>query len=173
MIRWVRAALLRALVFAGLWWLLTEGSGAWSYGLPIVTVLTVVTLWLSAPVTTPRRPLPVRTRAALHVVGWFLGHSVRGAVDVARRALARPVDVDPVDETFPVQLTSPLGRVLLTDFATLTPGTLSVDLTETPDGHVLHLHILHRDIDAHRALSELQDHLADLLDPPQTDRKEL
>ena len=70
----IRAALIRGPVFAGLWWLLTEGAGQWSYGIPIVTMVTVATLVLAPPVTAQRRPVPTRARAQARRLGWFVAH---------------------------------------------------------------------------------------------------
>lgn len=160
----IRGALTRLTVFALLWWLLTEGAGQWSYGIPIVLTLTAATLALNPPAESARRPLPVRARALIGVIGWFVAHSVTGGLDVARRALRRRVDVAPVDTTVPVRLQSPVGRVLLADLAALTPGSLTVDLSADR----LYLHVLHHEIDVAAQLSSLQDHLINLLDPPET-----
>ncbi|MGB3483240.1 MAG: Na+/H+ antiporter subunit E [Mycobacterium sp.] len=163
----IRAALIRWPVFAGLWWLLTEGAGQWSYGIPIVTVLTGATLMLAPPVAAARRTVGVRTRALVRLLAWFVAHSVRGGVDVALRALRRPVDVAPVDMVMELRLQSPMGRVLLADLAALTPGSLSVDLADGKSGsHQLHLHVLHHELDVTSQLRQLERYLIDMLDPP-------
>lgn len=166
LLRVVRVALARGAVFLAVWWFLSEGDGLWQYGAPVVVVLTVATLLIRPPHPAPRRPWPVRIRAALRIAVWFVHRSVAGAVDVARRAVKTPVDVAPADAEFRVHLRSPVARVLLADMAALTPGSLSVDLVEVPDGHVLHLHLLHHEIDVDAALDTLQHLLADLFDPP-------
>lgn len=171
----IRGALSRFAVFAVIWWLLTEGAGQWVYGIPVVSALTAATLLLDRPVRTRRRALQVRIRALLRVLGWFVVQSVAGAVDVARRALRRTVDVAPAEEVMTVRLRSPVGRVLLADMASLTPGSLSVDLTaaDTRTGeHLLQLHILHHEIDVVGKLTRLQNHLIDLLDPPDDTTRE-
>ncbi|UXA18597.1 Na+/H+ antiporter subunit E [Mycobacterium sp. SMC-4] len=165
-LRVVRVALTRTAVFAALWWVLSEGDGLWQYGAPVIGALTVATLLVSPPRPTVRRPWPVRIGAALRIMVWFVHRSVGGAVDVARRGLATPVDVAPAEAELFVYLQSPVARVLLADLASLTPGTLSVDIVEVPDGHLLQLHVLHHEIDVDEPLNTLQRFLADVFDPP-------
>ena len=162
----MRVALTRAAVFTALWWALSEGDGLWRYGVPVIVVLTVATLMISPPRPAARRPWPVRVRAALGIAVWFVHRSVAGAVDVARRALTTPVDVAPAETELFVYLRSPVARVLLADLASLTPGSLSVDLVEAPAGHLLRLHVLHHDIDVDAPLNTVQQLLADVFDPP-------
>lgn len=171
----IRVALSRLVVFAVIWWLLTEGAGQWIYGVPVISALTVATLVLNPPVRSRRQSLRVRIRALCGVLSWFLVQSVAGAVDVARRALRRSVDVAPADEIMTVRLKSPVGRVLLADLASLTPGSLAVDLTaadERSGDHLLQLHVLHHEIDVVGKLARLQDLLIDLLDPPDNTQRE-
>lgn len=166
LVRVVRVGVTRAAVFAVVWWVLSEGDGLWHYGAPVVVALTVATLLVSPPRPATRRPWPVRLAAVLRIAVWFVHRSVAGAVDVARRALTTPVDIAPTETDVFVYLRSPVARVLLADLAALTPGSLSVDLVEVSNGHLLRLHVLHHEIDVAAPLDTLQRLLADVFDPP-------
>ncbi|MGW5269400.1 Na+/H+ antiporter subunit E [Rhodococcus sp. NPDC003994] len=159
----IRALLLRGSVLALVWWLMTQGDGLWYYGVPVVVVATAVSLALTRPTRRDRHPWPARLRACVGVLRWFLVHSVTGGLDVGRRVLGRRLDIDPVDDHVPVRVASPLGRVLLADLGSLTPGSLSVDLTSTG----LDVHVLHRDMPVREQLADLDALLVVLFDPPE------
>ncbi|MBY6362741.1 Na+/H+ antiporter subunit E [Rhodococcoides corynebacterioides] len=158
----IRATLLRSGALALLWWLLTQGDGLWYYGIPVVVAATAVSLLVSRPTRRDRHPWPARLRAGVGVVRWFLVHSVTGGLDVGRRVVGRRLDIDPVDDHVPVRVASAVGRVLLADLGSLTPGSLSVDLTPTG----LDVHVLHREMPVREQLAELDALLVTLFDPP-------
>ena len=77
------AALSHASVFAALWWALTGGAAdSWLVGVPSVLAATVASQLLWRRHTGWWSPL-----ALLRFVVFFLRESMRGGVDVARRAL--------------------------------------------------------------------------------------
>lgn len=158
----VRAILLRGSALALAWWLMTQGDGLWYYGVPVVVAATAVSLVLTRPTRRDRHPRPARLRAGVGVLRWFLVHSVTGGLDVGRRVLGRRLDIDPVDDHVPVRVASSFGRVLLADLGSLTPGSLSVDLTSTG----LDVHVLHRDMPVREQLADLDALLVVLFDPP-------
>lgn len=55
---------------------------------------------------------------------------VKANVDVARRALSPSLPVNPGIVKIPVDLESDYGKAMLADSITLTPGTITMDITE-------------------------------------------
>jgi multicomponent Na+:H+ antiporter subunit E len=149
-----RAALVRAVVLAALWWAVSEGA-ATSLGLAAVTVAaaTASSLWLQPPGSgSPRlRRLP-------GFLGWFVARSALGGVDVARRALRRRVDVDPGTVDVAVRLPEGLALVTLADAVSLLPGTLAVELLPG----AVRLHVLDVRAPVADEVAELERRLADL-----------
>lgn len=74
---------------------------------------------------TPAAPLHL-----LRYLGYFLIALVRANVDVARRVLSPRLPLQPALVEVRTGLQSDLGRLLLANSITLTPGTLTVDLSE-------------------------------------------
>lgn len=120
------------LVLASLWLLLAgslepaELVGAFAVGIlvtaiagPRISVLAGVRLAPSAP---------------LHLVRYlvtFLIALVRSNLDMARRVLSPSLPLRPALVEVETTLQSPLGRMLLANSITLTPGTLAVDIRGT------------------------------------------
>jgi multicomponent Na+:H+ antiporter subunit E len=129
-----RAAVVRAAVLAAVWWAVAEGSAAgWGLMLVALAGATLTSLWLQPP-----GEAAVRLRALPRFGVWFLSRSVVGGADVARRALRRPVDVDPGEVDLPLRLPGGWPRVLLADAVSVLPGTLTARLT----GDRIVLHVL-------------------------------
>ncbi len=63
----------------------------------------------------------------LRFVALFFVALVRANIDMARRVLTPALPIDPVVVEIESALVSPLGRLLLANSITLTPGTLTVD----------------------------------------------
>lgn len=61
-------------------------------------------------------------------LGAFVPALVRANIDVARRVLAPSLPIRPAVVEIRTGLESPLGKLLLANSITLTPGTLSVDV---------------------------------------------
>ena len=124
--------LLRTASFALLWWLLTEGrQDSWALGVPVV----LLAAWLSHNLAPPSR----RTLSGLvRFIPYFIVHSLRGAVDVAWRALHPAMPITPVLIDYRLHLPSTEARVFMTNTTSLLPGTLSAML----DGERLQVHVL-------------------------------
>jgi len=123
-----------SLAGAAAWWIASEGRPG-SLGVAIPTVLCAAAV-AAAFVPWPGRlvrPLPL-----LHFAGFFLVQSARGGLDVARRALAPSLPIEPALLEFTTRLPPGGARVLLADVTSLLPGTLSVDL----DGDRVLVHAL-------------------------------
>jgi multicomponent Na+:H+ antiporter subunit E len=128
------AALVRSLILAALWWVLSEGETAsWSVGVVVVGLTTAASLAL-APAPLPRpRLLPL-----LRFVPFFIAKSFLGGVDVVRRACYPVPRVAPTMKTCSLADMSVAERVAFVIIFALFPGTLCVRLEE----ETLRFHVL-------------------------------
>lgn len=157
------AVVLRLLLFGLLWWLLTEGDTSTLRYAVVVVPLAVAASVATLPARPPRPSRWARRiAAAVGLFGWFLQRSFVGGWDVARRAISRPVDVDPVFVEHRFGLPPGPGRVVVVDLMNLMPGSLSARV----DGDVLWLHVLHPDLPVLDQVRELERRLARVLDTP-------
>jgi multicomponent Na+:H+ antiporter subunit E len=118
--------LLRLGVFALLWWALTGGNGAsWIIGAPVILLAT----WLSASFAGIGRVRLSATGLARYLV-FFLIESIRGGVDVARRALLPGTHIDPHFLHYRTGLAEGIERDMLVYTISLLPGTLAVDIED-------------------------------------------
>lgn len=126
--------LLRGLLFALVWWVLTEGrADGWGVGLIFVALAVAVSLRLWPP-----GPHRLSAFGLLAYVGFFFVQSVRGGFQVAAMALRPRLVLAPTLFEIPLRLPPGPAVVLLTGTLGLLPGTLSVRL----DGATLTLHAL-------------------------------
>ena len=127
-----------AFIFAFAFWLLLVGSldpQELVAGLLVATAVTVLTLG--------RRPVLGGIRltwgAPLAVLSYLVAlliALVKANLDMARRVLTPALPLRPVMVRINTSLRSDLGRLVLANSITLTPGTLSVDV----DGDALLVH---------------------------------
>lgn len=161
-LRWgglARAAVGRAVVLTAVWWAVIEGDASVAvYGLAVVPLAVATSLALTPP-GPARSSWPRRTVAAVGLIVWFLWQSVRGGIDVARRAVARPVALDPVERRYRWRCPSPRVRVVVAGLNGLMPGTL----TTAQDDEALTLHVLHHELDTEPQLAELERRVAAVL----------
>lgn len=128
------AALSHATVFAALWWALTGGAAdSWLVGAPIIVAATVASQLLWRKHTGWWSPL-----ALVRFVVFFIRESVRGGVDVARRALHPDLPLQPGLVRLESRLPPGPAEVFLINALSLMPGTLGVELR----GTALTLHVL-------------------------------
>ena len=59
---------------------------------------------------------------------WLIGEIVKSTIDVSARILNPAMPITPTVEHVPAELTD-LGKVIYANSITLTPGTVSIDLT--------------------------------------------
>jgi multicomponent Na+:H+ antiporter subunit E len=150
----LRAALVRAGLLGAVWWVLAEGAGTgWGLGIVVVALAVASSLWLQPPGGPSPRPREVPGFAL-----WFVRRSVAGGVDVARRALRRPVDIAPGVLELPVRLPTGWPSVVLADAVSLLPGTLAVTL---PPGRI-ELHVLDERLPVGDEVRELEERVARL-----------
>ncbi|MCG2824249.1 MAG: Na+/H+ antiporter subunit E [Desulfurivibrionaceae bacterium] len=128
------AALRRGLLFALLWWVLTEGHGdQWGVGLAGVTLAVTANLILWPPGQT-RFYFP----GLLAFAGFFLLQSVKAGIQVALIALHPRLNLTPTLLRLPLTLPPGLARVLLVNTMNLLPGTICLRIEQD----VLLLHTL-------------------------------
>ncbi|MCH8467143.1 MAG: Na+/H+ antiporter subunit E [Roseinatronobacter sp.] len=128
--RWLGAVLVLAVLLGML-----TGWRAESlvFGLPAVV------LGAMLPLLLPRVPgWRLSLRGALAFALWFAVQSVRGAVDVARRAFAPDMGLRPGFRPYPLTLPQGAPRVMFANTITLLPGTLCAEI----EGDMLIVHML-------------------------------
>lgn len=113
----------RALLFALLWWIVTEGAvDSWVIGAPAVLIAAYASVALLPPTG-------IFWTEVIRFIPFFLARSLYGGVDVARRALHPQLPIAPALVEYPLRLSIGLPRVILANTIALLPGTLSVDIT--------------------------------------------
>lgn len=137
----------QALVFAG--WLLLNGSAS-PGNLLIAALLALVVPPLVGAGRVRLRALPV----ALRLAGTVLWDIVRSNLDVTRRVLGADAAIHPRFVWVPLDLQSPPGIVVLASIITLTPGTVSAELS--PDRRRLLVHALHTDGDGSDIVADIK-----------------
>lgn len=136
----------RALALLALWWVLTEGAlESFWVGIPAV----LVALYFSAHFG-PRRP--VLLLELLRFLPLFLIRSLVAAIDVASRALAPAMRLQPALLEYRMALPPGLPRVFFANAVSLLPGTLSADL----DDAMLCVHVLDDSAANEQSLRELE-----------------
>lgn len=94
-------------------------------------VITLLIAWLTLPrlqwlndvKLTPTLPLDL-----LRFFWIFIGALLKANIDMARRVLSPQLPINPAIVEIQTGLRSPLGKLLLANSITLTPGTLTVDV---------------------------------------------
>jgi multicomponent Na+:H+ antiporter subunit E len=129
-----RALVVRALLLAAGWWILVEGdAGALVFGVPMVLAALLASLSLPSSGSPRWHPLGLLRFARVFVVG-----SLHGGFDVARRALAPRVRIEPAIVDYRLRLPEGPARNLFLGAMSLMPGSLSLDVR----GARLEIHVL-------------------------------
>lgn len=153
--RW-RVFASRLLIFALLWWILTEGAGSsWLVGVPAIAAAGISSTLLMPP-------LHVSFIGAARFALFFVWESLRGGVDVARRVLHRRMPLAPglVEHRLRTQLLD--AHVSLANTVSLLPGTLAADL----DDRVLQVHALDAGSEVRESLERSEQQIAALFQVP-------
>jgi len=132
---------------AFVWWVLEPTPGAWIAGLLAVGLGLVLRRQTGAAQTTALRPL-----AFLGFLPYFLAQSVLGGWDVARRALAPRLPLDPDLLRYRVSLPPGPPRVFLANALSLLPGTFAADF----EGDELTVHLLVGGSDVEARIRDLE-----------------
>lgn len=148
------AAASRALVLVVVWWAISEGDpeALW-IGVPAIAAAVVASLALMP--ANGRRP---RVLGLLRFAPYFVVQSFRGGLDVTRRALRTPPDLDPDIIDYPIRLEGDTARITFVHVISLLPGTLSTRLEDD----VLMVHVLDRGLPVKEQLDLLETRVADL-----------
>lgn len=113
-------------------WLLLAGSVAEQELIAAVSVAVLVTL-IAGPRLAILGGVRLHPLAPFHLVLYLVTFFVallRANLDMARRVLTPSLPINPGVVEIETGLRSPLGRMLLANSITLTPGTLTVDVVD-------------------------------------------
>ena len=134
--------------YALLWALLTGGSpGSWLIGGPAAALATAAGAYLSRNASN-FQPWAALTR----FLPFFIYQSLRGAWDVARRAVSPNLPIQPGRFRYPCHLPPGPARVFFTAVVSLQPGTLFV----ADHGTELELHTVALDQPWQRELGHME-----------------
>lgn len=125
-------------------WLVINQSGSlgqWLLGM----ALAVAIPWFTEPLRT-ERPVLRRPGLAMKLLARVLRDIVTSNLQVARLILGRESAIEPGFFWLPLSITDPHGIVALAGIITMTPGTLSADLS--PDRRYLLIHAFNMDDEA-------------------------
>ena len=150
-IQHLSTATVLAVIYAGLWLLLSNNQG-WGFG--AVFIALAVLCALSAGLSLPR----VAWRFLPGFLAFFGGRMVLGGIDVARRTLGRRTDVKPGWVQHKLSTSSESARLLLSAICGLLPGTLAARI----DGDIMQVHTLDTRRDWQSDLTSLESYLARL-----------
>lgn len=149
---YLKTWLLRIFLFSLTWWILTDGNmDSWSVGVPMVLLVTLVSVILMPP-------LSWSLRGIARFIPYFLWHSIRGGVDVASRAMHPQLPISPVLFDYRFRLPPGLSRTFMANTVSLLPGTLSVEL----DDEILRVHVLAETSTIETELNILENYLANI-----------
>jgi multicomponent Na+:H+ antiporter subunit E len=146
--------LLRGLVFGGLWWVLTEGV-AYGWVLSVASIALAVAASLAL---VPPAAWRWRVGGLLRFVPFFIWQSVRGGIDVARRAFHPGLPIHPGTLDFPLRLPPGPARAFFAGTLSLLPGTLSTELRDD----TVRIHTLDSRMPVAEQLRELEARVAEL-----------
>jgi multicomponent Na+:H+ antiporter subunit E len=148
----IRALCFRILLFALLWWVLSEGGiegGLFGIVAVAAATWTSVVLW-------PPAANGVRLAAVPGFLVMFLSNSVRGGWQVALMALRGRSALQPAIIELPLDLPAGAPQILLTNALSLMPGTLGVELVDDR----LRLHVLDQHLPVVAEARALERHIA-------------
>lgn len=144
----------RLLGFSLLWWVLTEGyPGAWGLGAPIVLLAILTTLLLPSGGDWNWRPAGLA-----RFLPFFLLQSLRGGIDVARRALHPQRPLTPGMFEFRLRLPASPARIFFANTVNLLPGTCIASLQD----QLLRVHVLDASLPVAAALRQVEERVAAL-----------
>ena len=155
---WIHGATLRLMLLLIIWWVLTLGEPAsWVIGIPTVLLATIISLWLSA-----LSSWEWRLNALPRFVSFFAYCSLKGGVDVARRACSPSLPLAPAMLNYSLRMREGTARVFFANTVSLLPGTLSADIR----GDTLMVHVLDSTLPVSEQLQRLEVVVARLFGSP-------
>jgi multicomponent Na+:H+ antiporter subunit E len=120
-----------ALGLGVLWLALSGHYDALLLSLGLASVLLCV--WICARMDVADHevhPYLLRHRAVALYIPWLAREVVMSALDVSRRVLSRDMALAPVVIRLPMSQVTEIGRTIYANSITLTPGTVSIDVSE-------------------------------------------
>ena len=164
---WVLSAVLRSMVFAGIWLALSDADPSnVVYGGISVALVTGLSLLLLPPKPAAFRRWPARVWGSIVLAGWFLQQSVIGGIDVARRAMTRPVDVDPTVVEVNVTLPEGAAQQLCYLLMNLLPGSMIQHVKKLGDQTIAEIHTLSIELEPKTQWHTLEDRVAQAFQLP-------
>jgi len=156
---WIRRGTVRLLLLLIIWWVLTQGEPtSWVVGIPAVLLATITSLWLSASSS-----WEWRLNAVPRFFSFFAYCSLKGGVDVARRACSPSLPLAPAMLDYSLRLREgTTARVFFANTVSLLPGTLSADIL----GDMLIVHVLDSTLPVSEQLQRLEVVVARLFGSP-------
>lgn len=105
-------------------------------------VIGYLVLWLAGPLYGPTTYFR-KFRQVISFVLFFLQELIIATIRVARVVIAREIDICPGIVAIPLDLESSVAITLLANLIALTPGTLTLDVSD--DRQVMYVHAMHID----------------------------
>lgn len=147
-----RPFMVRLLLFAAIWWLLTGGSTkTWGLGALVVIAALTVSLRLLPP-----GPHHISLLSLLSFSIFFIVRSMIAGTQVAGYALRPRLDLQPVMLDVQLRLKHEPERVFLASTLSLLPGTLTASL----EGRMLRLHVLDRRMPVEEEVRDVERRVA-------------
>lgn len=144
------------LVLAVVWCLLAGSGSVWNFVGGLMIGCVVVAGFNRA---TGREPYLGRVGRLLRFAAYFVKILVKSNLQVAREVITPGFTMKPSILRYPVEHLSAVEKITLANAITLTPGTLTVDIS--PDGRFVYLHCMYaQSHDA--ALSDIDELAANL-----------
>lgn len=131
----------RVIVLGALWWAFTAGQPFTVWFSVVAVAAATASAWLLPP---SPAGWGWRVGGLVRFIPFFLVESVRGGIDVARRAFSPAMPLDPALHRVPLRLRSDNASIFLAHVVSLLPGTLSAELV----GNHLQVHALSGSADA-------------------------
>lgn len=149
----MRRISLTGLIFLSTIWLVLAGTGAdaWIPGVVAVAFATFLHVGLGGA-----GDQRISLRGAVGFLPFFLGQSLRGGMDVARRALSPSLPLAPTFLHYSMRLPTDAAKVLFLNTVSLLPGTFSARL----DGDELTIHLLADDASGLDRVRRLEERVA-------------
>jgi len=147
----------RAVLFALAWAALTGADPAsWIVGAPVVLAAAAISAWWLPPAA----PAAGRWRGAPAFLWLFLNGSLRGGLDVARRAFDPRLPIAPGFVPYRTALPPGPARVLFANVVCLLPGTVVTGI----DGPLMEIHALDVSADVAAELRRIESRVAGLFE---------
>lgn len=142
----------RLVLLAGVWLVLTENQpSSWLVGALAAVLGATISLRLLPP-----QQRQIRLARVLRLTPGFLGGSLLGGIDVARRVFQRHMRLDPGWLSYRTRLPAGAPRVALGAEISLMPGTLAAGM----HGDLLQVHCLDRRLPVEALIAREEERIA-------------